>query len=182
MTAYMKLPDYEFLHHCLEIDETSPSGLRWKNPNKYSKKKKGDIAGGLTEEGYWRVRINYVKYTAHRIIFYMKTMEDPGDYQIDHAESRTDNFKIRKADSSQNQANTKKKPGKYSSKFKGVSFFPRTSKWKSGIMVNGKSLHLGYFVSEEDAAMAYNKAALEHFGEFACLNELEPTAAQDSAA
>jgi len=178
----MKLPDFEFLHHCLEIDETSPSGLRWKNPNKYSSKKKGDVAGGLTSEGYWRVRINYVKYTAHRVIFFMKTKEDPGEYQIDHAENRANNFKIRKANNSQNQANTKKKPGKYSSKYKGVSFSPRTSKWKSGIMVNGKNFHLGYFLSEIDAARAYNEAALKHFGEFAWINEIGPTAAQDSAA
>jgi hypothetical protein len=179
MTPYIKLPNFEFLHDCLEIDETSPSGLRWKNPNKYSNKKKGDVAGNKTDEGYWRVRINYIKYTAHRIIFYMKTGEDPGDYQIDHAENRSNNFKIRKANSSQNQANTKKKPGKYSSKYKGVSFAGKMSKWKSGIMVKGKSIHLGYFVSEVEAAEAYNKAALEYFGEFAGLNDL-PKATPDT--
>ena len=172
MTTYIKLPDFKFLHHCLEIDEASPSGLRWKNPNKFSNKKKGDVAGNKTHEGYWRVRINYVKYTTHRIIFYMKTGEDPGDYQIDHAEDRSNNFKIRKANSSQNQANTKKKPGNYSSKYKGVSFAVKTSKWKSGIMVNGKSIHLGYFISETEAAEAYNNAALEHFGEYALVNNL----------
>jgi hypothetical protein len=102
----------------------------------------------------------------------MKTNEDPGEYQIDHAENRSNNFKIRKADSSQNQANTRKKPGKYSSKYKGVSFAAKMSKWKSGIMVKGKQLHLGYFISETDAAKAYNKAALEYFGEFAWINDL----------
>jgi hypothetical protein len=172
MTTYRKLPDFEFLHHCLKIDKTSPSGLRWKNPNKYSNKKKGDIAGNKTNEGYWRIRINYIKYTAHRIIFYMKTKEDPGDYQIDHAEDRANNFKIRKANSSQNQANTKKKPGKYSSKYKGVSFSTQASKWKAGVMVNGKQVHLGYFVSEKEAAKSYNIAALKYFGEFAKLNNL----------
>lgn len=59
-----------------------------------------------------------------------------------------------------------------SSKFKGVSLFKRDSNWSSGITVNGKKKHLGYFLSETDAAAAYNEAAIKYFGEFAKLNEV----------
>lgn len=31
---------------------------------------------------------------------------------------------------------------------------------------------IGTFADEEEAAMAYNKMAIEHFGEFAFLNEV----------
>ena len=36
----------------------------------------------------------------------------------------------------------------------------------------GKEHYLGAFVSAEEAAMAYNKAAAHYFGEFARLNEV----------
>ena len=39
-------------------------------------------------------------------------------------------------------------------------------------VVAGKSVHLGIFSSAEDGAQAYNAAALEHYGEFARLNDL----------
>lgn len=43
-------------------------------------------------------------------------------------------------------------------------------KWKASIKYNGQDIYLGSFVDILDAARAYNKAALEYFGEFAYLN------------
>ena len=42
--------------------------------------------------------------------------------------------------------------------------------WAGTIEYNGKKRHLGYFENEIDAARAYNNAAEELFGEYACLN------------
>ena len=58
-------------------------------------------------------------------------------------------------------------------RYKGVCWYPRDKKWEARIGVNGKTHRLGRFVAEIDAARAYNKAALEHFGEFAVLNIIE---------
>jgi hypothetical protein len=58
--------------------------------------------------------------------------------------------------------------GKGNSRFKGVRFCG----WKASIGVDNKVIHLGYFTTEEEAARAYNAAAIKHFGEFARLNEL----------
>jgi len=63
-------------------------------------------------------------------------------------------------------------PKRNASGFKGVSFCSRMKKWKTGIMVNSKSIHLGYFNDKMQAAQAYNEAAKKYFGEFAKLNQL----------
>ena len=169
--GYLALPKLELLKEIFEIDPESPSGLRWKKTNKFSKMKPGDVAGRKTHEGYWRVKVNYTAYTCHRIIYFMQTGEDPGLKMIDHVSRREDNFNIRAATNAQNQANKKKSPG-CSSKFKGVSFYTKHNKYKAGIMVSGKTIHLGWFTEELEAARAYNDAAIEHFGEFAALNDL----------
>lgn len=57
-----------------------------------------------------------------------------------------------------------------SSKFLGVHFSKAANKWKAEICVNGKNKYLGLFTNEYDAAIAYNRAATEHHGEYANLN------------
>lgn len=43
-------------------------------------------------------------------------------------------------------------------------------KWTATIWLSGQSVHLGRFKTKEEAAAAYDKAAMQHFGEFARLN------------
>ena len=71
----------------------------------------------------------------------------------------------------QNQANKLKKPG-CSSTFKGVSWNKAAKKWQASIRVSQKLIALGLFNDEVLAARSYNVAAVEHFGEFALLNEI----------
>ena len=52
--------------------------------------------------------------------------------------------------------------------FKGVNRMRNF--WQSGIKVNRKRVHLGTFDTPEEAAHAYDEAALKYFGEFAYLN------------
>lgn len=55
--------------------------------------------------------------------------------------------------------------------YKGVSWSKEKGKWESRIY-NNKSIFLGYFNDETEAAKIYNTKASELFGEFACLNEV----------
>lgn len=49
----------------------------------------------------------------------------------------------------------------------GVSFIKDTQKWRARIVVNNQEIHLGTFVSKEDAIIARLKAEREYYGEFA---------------
>jgi len=76
---------------------------------------------------------------------------------------------LRVATGSQNQGNQRPRKGA-SSRYKGVSWYRRYHKWEGRIEHQGHSYHLGYLDDEADAARAYDDAARELFGEFACVN------------
>lgn len=58
------------------------------------------------------------------------------------------------------------------SKFKGLTFRGNKNLWRARITLNGKRFHLGDFINQEEAALAYNEAAIRLHGEFARLNAL----------
>lgn len=94
------------------------------------------------------------------------------DY-IDHANrDKLDNRKsnLRKANHSLNMANTKStnKTG-----YRGVSeiTWNKTKSWRASINKDNIRHNLGAFTTPIDAARAYNKKAVELFGEFAVINE-----------
>ncbi len=118
------------------------------------------------------VNINGKRYTVllHRLLMQAMVPE----IEVDHINGdRLDNrwVNLRYVNGSQNamnrglyRTNTSGKKGVYWSKSK--------NKWESAIRCNGKRYNLGVFSDIDDAARAYNEAALKHFGEYARLSPI----------
>lgn len=101
-------------------------------------------------------------------------MSCPDNMQVDHINHKTlDNRKcnLRICTQSQNNMNQIQQKGR-SSKFKGVGWRRDKNKWCAKIKKDSKTVFIGYFDDEIDAAKSYNKKAKELFGEFAYLNEI----------
>lgn len=119
--------------------------------------------------GYWyAVRGHGSLMFMHRVI-----LNPPEGYQCDHIngdglDNRRANLRV--CDCSQNAQNQISQTG--TSRFKGVSWHKPRGLWQVHIKANDKSINLGYFTSEVEAAKTYNKAAIKYFGEFAYLNNI----------
>jgi hypothetical protein len=93
-------------------------------------------------------------------------------YEIDHINgSGLDNRRsnLRRATHAQNMAN---RPVSKSNKcgFKGVYWDSRWKKWRADIKKDGKTIHIGSYLTAEEAAVAYDATATSLFGEFARTN------------
>jgi hypothetical protein len=83
---------------------------------------------------------------------------------------------LRAATAAQNAMNRRIRSDNRSG-FKGVTWDRQRHHWKALIYSGGRARHIGYYDIPEDAALAYDAAAIELFGEFARPNfplELTP--------
>lgn len=71
------------------------------------------------------------------------------------------------------QNNMNVRPSKSKCKFKGVCFRGQINKYEARITDNGKTVTIGYYDTEIEAAKAYNKKSIEVFGEYARPNQLD---------
>lgn len=93
---------------------------------------------------------------------------------VDHINGNSlDNRKanLRICTKAENSRNRKLGPTNKSG-FKGVSWEAHTGKWRAKIGTDHKQITIGRFDTKEDAARAYNEAAIKYHGPFARLNQI----------
>lgn len=127
--------------------------------------------GPYAMTGIYRADGRHTTITMHKLLTGW-----PRTDHIDHNGLNNQRSNLRPATTSQNGANRRAVLG-HSSQYKGVRWYEPRRKWLAFIGNNGKTRHLGYFADEQDAARAYDAAARDIYGEYACPNFAGPPAA-----
>jgi hypothetical protein len=117
-------------------------------------------------KGYARVQRKCYKISLHRLIIGAKPGEITDHIDQDKLNNRLSNLRI--VTNRENKLNSNFIKG--ISRFRGVSQSPNHKKWRARITNEGKTVWLGTFDDEIEAAMAYNEAAIRLHGDFAQLN------------
>lgn len=130
---------------------------------------RGTTIGTMKPKGYLVAMVDGKTYRVHHLVWFW--CHGSWATELDHwnrirHDNRIENLRL--CTHTQNLGNMHPRVHKY----KGVTFCRQTGKWRAQITVNYRATHLGRFVTIEEAALAYNQAALEHFGEFAHLNDV----------
>lgn len=153
----------ERLREVLHYDR-STGVFTWRSPRPGRKACAGVLSGN-----YLRIRIDGTLHHAHRLAVLYETGAWPGG-RIDHRDGWSNAAEnLRPATATQNLANARIRSDNTSG-FKGVSRVAGSATWKAQIQVDGEVLHLLCCERPEDAAEAYDRAAIHHFGEFAKTN------------
>ena len=134
-----------------------------KEQGTFSWVKNGLPAGGKCSQGYTRIKIFGKSHKAHRLaLIYEFGYLSIG--AVDHINgNRSDNriANLRLITNSGNQLNRVNANVQNDCGFLGVNFNKWANKYAARIQVNGKRVHLGYFLTPEDASKAYNLAKSE---------------------
>lgn len=148
-------PSMAKLSEFLELDNESPSGLRWKKrQNQISETWNTKHAGkpaGSKGEFHWRVHCFGGRYLAHRIVWILAYGSIPEDMVVDHIDGDGFNNAIenlRLATVSENAYNRVARKGN----FKNVWFVRQKMRWAVEVWRNRIRYPGGHYHTEQEAA------------------------------
>ena len=128
--------------------------------------------GRLHKDGYRWLKIGEKEWSAHRLAWlYMTGEEASGD--IDHINGIKDDNRfenLRVCESRSMNMGNQRLSRRNTSGAKGVS--RESGRYRARLHIKGKVYSSALLDSLDEAAHAYNKLALEHFGDFAVLNPI----------
>ena len=153
----------DLLREVFDYDPESGEFTR-KVPSRYATRSDPDT------ERYKAVRIAGGMHRVHRLVWLYVYGEIPKGKVIDHINGdKHDNrlANLRLVDRAQNNRNSKVS-AKNSTGYKGVSV--KRGGFLACLSVGNKTRYVGTFTSPEEAARAYDKAALAEYGEYAKTN------------
>ena len=131
------------------------------------------VVGSVDGKGYLHVNVEGKFVRLHKLIYFLHHKAVP--QEVDHKDrNRRNNLidNLRGATRQQNSGNI----GMFrhnTSGFKGVVYIKKKNKWDARIKINGKQVYLGRRSSAAEAALLYEAAARQHFGEFVGKNHAD---------
>lgn len=153
----------EYINECFEYED---GYLRWKirprehfkcnrGYNGWNMKYSGKICGGVCDTGYPTVMLDKKIWKIHRLIWILLNGQIPEGKLISHIDGNNKNNRIenlRIINHSSNSRNKQKYLDRYTSQYKGVCW----DKAKQKFCARLGNKHLGYFINEIDAAIAWD--------------------------
>lgn len=128
----------------------------------------GCRAGFYSNLGYRQIRIKGKYFYEQRLAFVYMENYTIFKKEVDHINrNKGDNrwINLRLVTRNQNLANANIRFDNTSG-IKGVNRYLKDNRWQARIGVNGKRIHLGYFDNKEEAAAAYQQAAIRYYGKY----------------
>ncbi|MCI0551283.1 MAG: HNH endonuclease [Anaerolineae bacterium] len=129
---------------------------------------KWHYAAGYASRNSSRIQGRRKPIRMHRVI-----MQAPDGIEVDHIDTnnKLDNRRqnLRLCTHVENMSN-QKRPANNKSGYKGVCWRPDRNKWQCSITSKDQRIHVGYFLTAEEAAHAYDAKARKLFGVFARTN------------
>lgn len=163
------------LRECVELDPSSPSGLRWlaRTPEQFTEGRQSALhkcrswnarfAGKPTGSGggnYHHIGVAlpgqaHRFYKAHRCVYALAHGVWPSE-QIDHIDGNPGNNAVENLRDVPNSINSRNqcRRSTNTSGVVGVSWCKRRGKWQAYAGADGRRVHFGYFTTTEEAATA----------------------------